>query len=190
MQIYKYQVYREQGPNGTTLTHNDTSNGDVTYLGRLDEYDYISLPDGLSLPEQTPEIGITQVTDAAEIARLRQKLRTFENSRSLADAEVHTQVGNTSDLMADLAKRIGMIERLVMRMAYFQLQDQAISQEVKDAYFPLVEQYINAVDGGLVEDRVDLESNKRLQEVLTERFNKIAQIVDEVHLRRVREMLG
>jgi hypothetical protein len=92
--------------------------------------------------------------------------------------------------MADLAKRIGMIERLVMRMAYFQLQDQAISQEVKDAYFPLVEQYINAVDGGLVEDRVDLESNKRLQEVLTERFNKIAQIVDEVHLRRVREMLG
>lgn len=185
--IYKYHVYRESGPAGTTLTHIATNN--VTYLGRLDGYDYISVPDGVTLPEQPPEIGMTQITDPAEIEALRQRLGTFKNSRRLAEAQIQSEIGDTSDLMADLAKRIGMVERLVMRMAYYLLSDQAISQEVKDAYYPMVEQYVNGVDGGLIEDRVDLESNVRLQEVLTERYNRIAQIVDTAHLRRVGDLL-
>ncbi len=92
--------------------------------------------------------------------------------------------------MADLAKRVGMVERLVMRMAYYLLSDQPISQEVKDAYYPMVQKYVQAIDAGQIEDRVDLESNVRIQEVLTERFNRIARIVDEVHLGRVKELLG
>jgi phage gp36-like protein len=162
----------------------------MTYLGRLDGYDYISLPDGVALPEQPEQIGMEQVTDSTEIERLRQGLLTFENSRRLADSEIRSKIGDTSDLMADLGKRIGMVERLVMRMAYYLLSDQEISQEVKDAYYPMVEEYINAVDAGQIEDRVDLESNVRLQQVLTQRFDRIARIVDEVHLGRVKGLLG
>jgi hypothetical protein len=189
-QIYKYQPQVEPGANGTVIRYQNTENEDITYLGDLDGWSYVSAPNDTTIPDQPNEINWQQVTSKEKKEKLRQKLRTFQNSRNLADAQIKTEVGDHSDLMADLAKRIGMVERLVMRIAYFLLSGQEISQEVKDAYYPLVESYIQAVDGGLVEDRVDLESNVRLQEVLTQRFDKIAQIVDDVHLRRVRDMLG
>lgn len=189
-QIYKYQPQVESGANGTVIRYQNTENEDIIYLGGLDGWSYVSAPNDTTIPDQPPEINWQQVTSKEEKERLRQKLRTFQNSRHLAEAQIKTEVGDHSDLIADLAKRIGMVERLVMRMAYFLLSGQEISQEVKDAYYPLVESYIQAVDDGLVEDRVDLESNIRLQEVLTERFNQISHIVDDVHLRRVREKIG
>lgn len=189
--IYKYTPYVVQGPFGTTIIHKNTADNDIFLLGQMGGEYYISVPDGIELPEQPEEITLTEVPlDSEQREQLRKTLPVFRVTRKLAQDRIDAEMGTISEQLADTAKRIGLVERLVMRMALALLQGQPVPQSVSDAYLPIVQHYIQAIDEQGVHDRVDLESNVRIAGVLINRFARIADIVDDLHMQRVKELIG
>jgi len=62
MPIYKYQRIVTPGPNGTTLYFRNTETHDAVELAKLDDWYYVFVPDGVTMPEQPAEIGWQAVT--------------------------------------------------------------------------------------------------------------------------------
>lgn len=50
--IYQYRKEHTPGPNGTTVAHRNTDASEIVELATIDGLTYISLPDGVTLPEQ------------------------------------------------------------------------------------------------------------------------------------------
>ena len=189
--IYRYEPFVIPGPFGTTITHRNTEDAQISLMGTVGGYHYISVPDEAELPEQPREIALEQVElDGQTREALRRQMSIFQVTRRLADSKIRQDVGDTSDLIADLAKRIGLVERMIMRLSFHLLQNEPVPAEIKDAYLPIVQSYLQAIDVLELRDRVDLESNVRLASVLIQRFSTIAEIVDDLHVQRVRELLG
>jgi hypothetical protein len=98
-------------------------------------------------------------------------------------AKIQGQVGDIGDLVADLSKRIGLLERITLRTLEFLYNSSSISseipQEYKDGYSTLLNQYVNDIDSGNYRDRVDIEDNSQLYSRLQERYNIITNLVEE-----------
>lgn len=128
-----------------------------------------------------------QVPDAdltSENLTIKNKMREWIyklNSRY----RIEKEVGDTNDLLADVSKRISLIERLVMRMAadYFEIQTLPI--EYKNAYTTLISNYLGAFDAGYFLDRTDLEDPGLLFSRLMERTKKIADIINEEYFSKI-----
>lgn len=187
MPIYKYSPTVVPGPNGHVVSHSDPD-GVSVYVGAIDGQVFVRFPEGAALPKQPVGIELTPITEE-EVETLRGALPTFRTTRNLAEAIIAEEVGDTASLLADLSKRVGMLERLVMRMSIPVLQNQPVPQEISDAYLPYVQEYIAAIDVDGVRDRVDLESLSRIFQTVMSRSARIAEIVDDVHLKQVRDML-
>ena len=54
--IYRYEKIHTTGPNGTTVDHNNTEDNEITELATVDGLTYISVPEGVTLPEQPVEL--------------------------------------------------------------------------------------------------------------------------------------
>ena len=62
MPIHKYKRVVTPGPNGATLYFRNTETNDALELAELDGWHYVFVPDGVTLPEQPPEIQWQAVT--------------------------------------------------------------------------------------------------------------------------------
>jgi len=91
--------------------------------------------------------------------------------------KIYKDVGDIDDLIADMSKRIDLIERLVMRIFYFILNKQDVPQELLDAYLPMIANYITAVDSGQVKMRADLEDPQEVFNSLAVRYTTITNLV-------------
>jgi len=133
------------------------------------------------LPEDPtdPESSMRDLTEE-ELAkqekaeRLLAKLR-FRNS-------VESNIGDIPDIIADLSKRLEIIERLVFKVCYYLLQDQSIDQSVKDQFLSIVTSYVDAVDNGTLKTRVDLEDLNELYNRVYERVNTLTNLLETEYL--------
>ena len=72
MSIYKYQPHTTPGPFGTRVGKAQTETYDLIEIAELDGWHYVHVPNGVTIPEQPPEIQWQAVQlDAAEIERLK-----------------------------------------------------------------------------------------------------------------------
>lgn len=98
-------------------------------------------------------------------------------------AEIHGAGGDIHDLVADLSKRVGMMERIVARTMHWMYNSPPLSgdvpQEFKDNYGAFLDQYIYDVDQGNYVDRVDIESLSSLYSKLKTRYNAITTIMED-----------
>ncbi|MCK2095649.1 hypothetical protein [Thauera aromatica] len=62
MPIYKYRRIPTPGPNGTTMYFRNTDEPRAIELAEVDDWHYVSVPEGVALPEQAPEIEWQAVT--------------------------------------------------------------------------------------------------------------------------------
>lgn len=135
-------------------------------------------------------VGITQIPiDPMNPHTEYRDLTTTElTKQALADklllklklrSHISLEVGDTDDLIADMSKRTDLIERLLLRVFYYTLQDIPIPQAIKDAYLPMVTNYINSVDNQTLRVRADLEDPQEVFNKLAIRTTKIADIVKE-----------
>ena len=62
MPHFKYQRVVTPGPNGTTLYFRNTENHDAMEFSALDGWQYVFVPDGVTMPDQPPEIQWQAVT--------------------------------------------------------------------------------------------------------------------------------
>lgn len=98
-------------------------------------------------------------------------------------SEIYGTNGDIHDLVADLAKRVGMIERIAVRTLQFLYNNSSISSEIpqtfKDNYGPFLDQYIADVDSGDYMDRVDIEDINTLYQELKTRYNAITTLMQD-----------
>jgi hypothetical protein len=102
--------------------------------------------------------------------------------REYSRQRIAAAVGDPLELIADLSKRIGLLERMCMWIFADLLQNDVISAENKAAYIPQVLGYLQVVGSGAIKDRVDLEDKVAMMQRLMPRFGAIGDIVDEDYL--------
>lgn len=93
--------------------------------------------------------------------------------------KIEQTLGDIYDLLADGSKRVGMIERLVMRLSKSILNNESLPEEYRTTYTSFVNDYVNAVDNQIFVDRTDLEENSILFPTLMQRFGTITQILQD-----------
>ena len=131
-----------------------------------------------------PESSMRDLTEE-ELAKQKkaEKLMTklkFRNS-------VESNIGDLPDIVADLCKRLEILERLVFKVCYYLLQDQTIGDDVKNQFTSIVTSYVDAVNNGQLKTRVDLEDLTNLYNRVYERVNAFTQLFENEYLNKVNE---
>lgn len=88
-------------------------------------------------------------------------------------------IGDTLDLVADQAKRIDMLERLVMRLSHQILNGVNMDAITLATYQGLITDYITNVDASTLTTRSDLENPLDVYTKLKDRTNAISKIIKE-----------
>ena len=108
---------------------------------------------------------------------------TRRDWKALARLEIEREVGDYLDLHADLCKRVGLLERMVLRIIAT-IGNGSTIQEACAPYAATASALLAAVEAGQVRDRIDLYAtdpnapvNIALIQELTVRADKIAEIV-------------
>lgn len=140
-------------------------------LGIVDE----AIIDGLnniSVPDS--ELTATQITNKNTVLNWIYKL----NSRF----RIEKEVGDSYDLIADLSKRIALLERMLLRLFLHVTGDYTMIGEIVSRYSTYAMPIIEAADAGYTVDRIDLEDETTMITTLEQRRQTIAQIVKEEYL--------
>jgi len=114
-------------------------------------------------------------------ADLKFPLPGEESKKEKTRKRIFNELGDYDiyDMLADVSKRLGMLERLTVRMAKKLKDDGLLTGYVETAYGPLVDQYVALIDAGVAKDRVDLEDLPQLFAKIQTRMTTIANIVDQ-----------
>ena len=98
---------------------------------------------------------------------------------------IENNVGDLADLVADLSKRIDLVERMAVRMAYYVYQGLSVPTELRDAYLPLIQDAVTRWDEGTLIARNDIEDPADIQAKLVVRSNKITEIIRDDYLAKL-----
>jgi len=112
---------------------------------------------------------LTQQTAATKLVR---KLRVRY--------EIRSQIGDSGDLIADISKRVALLERMVMHYMDSVLNTTPIPPAVLAEYKIIIANYIADVKTGVIKDSIDLESKVSLVTKLAKRYTDIANIITSV----------
>ncbi len=100
-------------------------------------------------PKQNSELFYEELSFdqfSAQVNDSDQKKRNKDRARQ----RIEKEIGDDKDLLADISKRLALVERLLMRLTGELLQTLPEDSYVKSAYKPVVEQYLSGVDSGTV----------------------------------------
>lgn len=136
-----------------------------------------------------PTVLLVQEIPRQMNAQISTKLKNVNSYKDLLKAKtrnrIDTEVWDVYDLIADLSKRQTMGERLLMRVMLPFLKWEAISQELKDIYVPMMEQYLGWIDAWLIRDRTDLEDAITIFSEWAAKMTKIADIVKDEYINKM-----
>lgn len=198
--IFKHNFYIEGvgGQLPTNLVHIKGSRG-FYYLGEIEAANIqeITKWEPMPVPDQVASgwnlIGKTQVTenDAQENITTRDLTAQEQEDKKVAEralnkittrSEIQGEVGDIYDLLADLSKRISLIERVTLSSLHWVYNSSSISSEIPqdliDWYKPFLDQYKNDVVNGDLMDRVDIQDITTMYDNIKNRINTITDHVD------------
>lgn len=95
---------------------------------------------------------------------------------------IENEVGDIYDIMADISKRMDLLERMSMLVTLDYLGARPLEQERKDKYIQILLAYVQELESGNLLTRADLEDEYELFNTLGQRFSQIANIVKEVRV--------
>ena len=105
--------------------------------------------------------------------------------KEVARERIALEIGDDRDIIADVSKRVGLLERMVMWCFNDLMTEGSIQPAEIESYLPFIQQYLGAVNLGVLVDRVDLEDKPELMARLTGRFCEIASIVQGSYLSKL-----
>ena len=186
--IYRYTPHVEPGPSGSVTRFTNTDQDEIQRIATLNGFEYISVPNGVTLPAQPSNITL----EAVEVTpNLRLDLisanESLTQSKNASRDQVHTIIGDSEDQVADLEKRISLMERLVYQLAWRILDGQSTA-DLKTLYGDFLQLYINGTENGSIMARSDLHEPQALVDRLTSRSTAVTQAASD-HAQRVDELL-
>ena len=104
------------------------------------------------------------------------------NARNL----IEQNVGDDKDLVADISKRLDILERGLVRLIAHVLGGTKMTEEYKTRYLNYAEKIISLVESEAYVPRADLEDEEELVARLIERQNAIGQIVKTEYLGKLK----
>lgn len=112
-----------------------------------------------------------------------EKRKTYKNNARLL---IEQNVGDDKDLVADLSKRLDILERGLVRLIAHVLGGTQMTEEYKSRYLNYAETLISLVESEAYVPRADLEDEEYLVAKLIERQNAIGQIVKTEYLDKLK----
>lgn len=187
--LYRYQTSVTGGPNGSTLRYRNTDDDDATELGAIDGWHYVSVPDGIAMPEQPVDIQWQAVTpDAALTAQLK-RLRPFAIAKDVTRRDIAEASGDIHDLLADSMRMTEFALALSLRLGREVLGGAAMDQATKDSYLARIEAVLNGMESGEILIRGDIENTDEMMNRLMSRYTRINQIVRDGYKPRVDSLI-
>ena len=118
------------------------------------------------------------ITLTAEQILLQNEAKIFFKKLEIRK-NIQNVIGDTEDQLADVSKRLALLERLAVRILLPIMKGEAIPVELVTAYQPMLEAIITAVDNGTAKDRVDLEDPTAQMNSIMTKSTQISDIVEE-----------
>jgi hypothetical protein len=190
--LFKYQQHVTQGPNGAALDFRNATEEDspsATYLGEIDSWRYVSVPDGAEMPEQPEEIQWQPVDPTHELVEQLKRSRPVSIAKRVVRERIETEVGDLHDLVADCMRLCEFSLALSLRVSHEVFSGERMPDETRTAYAQRVETVLGALDSGDVVLRGDLEDPDAMIMRLMERYTRISQLLADLYKPRIAELL-
>jgi hypothetical protein len=98
-------------------------------------------------------------------------------------AKITANIGDNNDLIADINKRISILERITYQtLDYLYSQSELIDDipaELQNTYGSLLNNYVNMISTGDLKDAIDLEDINNVFDKILDRINKTSIICKE-----------
>jgi hypothetical protein len=98
-------------------------------------------------------------------------------------AKITANIGDNNDLIADINKRISILERITYQtLDYLYSQSELIDDipaELQNAYGSLLNNYVNMISTGDLKDAIDFEDINNVFDKILDRINKTSIICKE-----------
>lgn len=99
---------------------------------------------------------------------------------------IEQEVGDTQDLIADLSKRLALLERMLLRLFLDRANLYPLSDDILTRYGQYALPLIQTADDNIPIDRIDLEENEvEMISKLTQKNQQIMNIVDVEYLSKI-----
>lgn len=98
--------------------------------------------------------------------------------------KINANIEDVEDIIADINKRIDLIERLVLTVCKYLLRNEQIPEDVSNVFLPFINRYFEMLDNNEFITRVDIEDATQLFEKLSSRITKITKLVQEEYLNK------
>lgn len=180
--IYVYTPYKTTGATGTTITHRNTEDNEITTLGEIDAVVYLHVPDDVQLPEQPTELTLTEVTLTPEQKQELRHQSVAILKRNELRSSIDADVGDVQDLLADCMKLIEMNIMLTSRLAADYFGTSALDQTTKDLYAQRNQSFLDSVDSGQLLIRGAIEDVAEMQTRLMTRYSAINHLVKDKYI--------
>lgn len=190
--LYKYQQHVTQGPNGAALDFRNAIDEDApraTYLGEIEGWRYVSVPDDAQMPEQPEEIQWQAVEATPDLVEQLKRSRPMRIAKGVVREHIEEEVGDLHDLVADCMRLCEFSLALSLRVSHEVFSGEQMAPEVRQAYAERVQTVLGAMDSGDVVLRGDLEDPDAMIMRLMERYTRISQLLANVYKPRVNDLL-
>lgn len=190
--LYKYQQHVTQGPNGAALDFRNAIVEDApraTYLGEIEGWRYVSVPDDAQMPEQPEEIQWQAVDATPDLVEKLKRSRPMRIAKGVVRERIEEEVGDLHDLVADCMRLCEFSLALSLRVSHEVFSGEQMAPEVRQAYAERVQTVLGAMDSGDVVLRGDLEDPDAMIMRLMERYTRISQLLANVYKPRVNDLL-
>lgn len=189
--LFKYKKIVTSGPNGQKVDFNnqDTQGDSATSLMEIDGWHYVSVPDGLDMPEQPPEINWQQVTADAAIIEQLKKSKPIAIAKDRLRKKIESEIGDLHDLVSDSMRLNEFALLLCLRVSHQVLTGEPMSAENKAAYIERVELALQGIDSGNVILRGDIEDPAAMIQRLMARYSKLTELVRDEYKHAVDKII-
>jgi hypothetical protein len=190
--LYKYQQHVTQGPNGAALDFRNAIEEDApraTYLGEIEGWRYVSVPDDAQMPEQPEEIQWQAVTITPELRERLKRTRPVSVAKDVVRQKIENEVGDVHDLVADSMRLCEFAIALSVRVSHEILTGQAMDPAIRESYATRVGAVKDAMDSGDLIMRSDIEDPTEMMVRLMQRYSHITQLVGDHYRPAVDDLL-
>ena len=185
--IYSCIEYKTEGANGTTLYPKAKEDNTLVLIGKKDGRNYYV---GLADEEQHQEIDFKQESMSPDIDEMIKTSQFSSAIKQSVRSQIHKEVGDTEDLIADQGKMIEFLLMLTCRMAEEYLGGEPIPTDTKADYLGRVHAILNAVDSDAILLRTQLEDTDAMVNRLMSKQNNINHIVEDTYLKKIKDLVN
>lgn len=190
--IYAYEIYKTEGPYGTTLRHVEPTveegEAGVIVIGEIEGTTFVHVPETVSLPAQPEEINFRAVELTEQQKEELKKQAMVMLKKDVLRKHIEKDVGDIHDLVADCMKLIEFNLLLTSRIAADYFGTDVMDDQTKQVYAQRNQTFLDSVNQGNVTLRGSFEDANEMLVKLMTRYSHIQDMVKAEYIDHLNEI--